>query len=287
MEALLNMFVAPAESVVKHVSLPTGVTLEYVEQGDRGGVPVLLLHGVTDSWRSFEPALPHLPDSLRAIAISLRGHGGSSRPATGYRFVNFAADVRAFLDALEIPAAVLAGHSMSSYVALRVAIDAPERTLGLALMGAFFDMGANAAVRDLWNSPIATLADPVDAAFVEDFQRSTIARPVAPGVVETAVAESLKVPAAVWRATFAEFLESDFSSELHRVQAPTVVMYGQRDAICPCADQAALVAGIGNAQLLVYAGGGHAFHWEEPARFAADLAGFARRAGAGAARASA
>ena len=43
------------------VRLATGVELPYVEQGDPDGVPVLLLHGVTDSLRSWEPMLPHLP----------------------------------------------------------------------------------------------------------------------------------------------------------------------------------------------------------------------------------
>ena len=55
----------PAEAqpidTIKSVALPTGVTLPYVEQGDSTGVPVVLLHGGTDSWRSFQPVLPYLP----------------------------------------------------------------------------------------------------------------------------------------------------------------------------------------------------------------------------------
>ena len=51
--------------------------------GGRGGVPVVMLHGVTDSWRSFEPVLPHLPDDIRAIAVTLRGHGDAPKPESG------------------------------------------------------------------------------------------------------------------------------------------------------------------------------------------------------------
>jgi non-heme chloroperoxidase len=40
--------------VEKHITLPSGVGLEYVEQGRPEGIPVVFLHGVTDSWRSFE-----------------------------------------------------------------------------------------------------------------------------------------------------------------------------------------------------------------------------------------
>ena len=42
----------------KSVELRTGGKLTYVEQGDPSGIPVLLLHGITDSWRSFEDVLP-------------------------------------------------------------------------------------------------------------------------------------------------------------------------------------------------------------------------------------
>jgi pimeloyl-ACP methyl ester carboxylesterase len=69
---------------VKSAALSTGVTLPYVEQGDPAGTPVVLLHGITDSWRSFEPVLPYLPDSIRAFALTQRGHGDADRPAAAY-----------------------------------------------------------------------------------------------------------------------------------------------------------------------------------------------------------
>ena len=56
------------------------VRLPYVEQGDPDGTPVLLLHGITDSQRSWEPVLPLLPESIRAIAVTMRGHGDAERP---------------------------------------------------------------------------------------------------------------------------------------------------------------------------------------------------------------
>ncbi|MEO7221945.1 MAG: alpha/beta fold hydrolase, partial [Devosia sp.] len=67
------------------VSLPSGVTLTYVDQGDREAPVVVLLHGLTDSWRSFERVLRHMPASVRAVAVSQRGHGDSDKPEGGYR----------------------------------------------------------------------------------------------------------------------------------------------------------------------------------------------------------
>jgi non-heme chloroperoxidase len=50
--------------------------------------------------------------------------------------------------------------------------------------------------------------------------------------------------------------------------------WGDQDAYCPRSDQETLRTAIVGLRLLVYPGAGHAFHWEEPARFAADLVVF-------------
>ena len=269
--------VAPEALVTKSVKLRTGVVLQYVEQGDPSGLPIILLHGVTDSWRSFDGVLPHLPASIRALAVSLRGHGDSSRPETGYRFVDFSEDVQSFLDALDIRAAVIIGHSMGSYVAQRFALDCPDRTLGLVLMGAFPRLRGNVSVRELWDSVVSTLTDPVDPVFVLEFQKSTLARPIPPASLELFVRESLKVPARVWRATFGEFLRADFSNELHTITAPTLIVWGDQDAFFSRSDQDALHDAIPGSRRLIYPGAGHAFHWEDPARFAFDLVSFTTR----------
>ena len=122
---------------IKSVELLGRARLAYAEQGDPLGIPVLLLHGATDSWRSFERVLPHLPDSIRAIAVTQRGHGESSRPEGGYRTSDFAADLVALMDALDLETAVIAGHCMGGSVAQRFALDYPERTQGLVSLGPF------------------------------------------------------------------------------------------------------------------------------------------------------
>lgn len=122
--------------LLKSVELPNRVMLPYAEQGAAEGLPVVLLHGFADSWRSFDLVLPHLPRSIHAFALTQRGHGDASRPATGYGVRDFAADVALFQDAMHLPAAVIVGHSMGSAVALRYAIDRPEQTLAVVLVGA-------------------------------------------------------------------------------------------------------------------------------------------------------
>jgi pimeloyl-ACP methyl ester carboxylesterase len=260
--------------VIKSVELPNKVTLQYVEQGSLSGTPVLLLHGVTDSCHSFDLALPHLPESIHAFALSQRGHGDSSRPEAGYRFHDLAADVAAFMDALHIDAAFIVGHSMGSGVAQRFAIDHPERILGLVFIGSFARLPEHPGVQELWDSAISTLTDPVDPKIVHDFQQSTIVRPVPPAFYETVVQESLKLPARVWRELFGGFLQDDFLGELHKIKAPTLIFWGDQDAFCSRADQDELTSAIAGSRLAVYEGTGHALHWEEPDRFASDLVAF-------------
>jgi non-heme chloroperoxidase len=269
--------------IVRQIQLPGRLRLEFAEQGDRSGIPVIALHGVTDSWRSFEPLLPHLPSQLRLIALSQRGHGDSDKPAAGYRPADFADDVAAFMDAMEVERAVLLGHSMGSVNAMRFAIDHPSRVAGLVLAGTMPWFGRPPELLAFHRGEIVPLADPVPEAFARAFQESTLARPIAATTLDRFVAESLKVPAYVWRAAFAGFIEDDFSARLREIEVPALVLWGRHDAICSAADQHMMLDLVRTARLVEYPDAGHALHWEEPERFARDLSRFVASLAVGAA----
>ncbi|MCU0522788.1 MAG: alpha/beta fold hydrolase, partial [Anaerolineae bacterium] len=71
----------------------SGLRMPYLEQGDPLGVPLVLVHAVGDSQRIFERLLDQLPRTIHAFAPTLRGHGDASRPTSGYRSSDFAADL--------------------------------------------------------------------------------------------------------------------------------------------------------------------------------------------------
>lgn len=263
------------EPTLRFVRLSTGVRLEYAVQGDPDGLPVVMLHGITDSWRSFQPVLPHLPASLRVYAPSQRGHGESDRPGR-YRTRDFAADAAAFIDALCPQGALVVGHSMGSANAMRLGIDRPAQVHGLLLAAAFATFRHNDGLPAFYRDTIVPLRDPIDPAFVAEWQRSTLARPIDEGFFDTVVRESLKIPAVVWRDAFAALLEDDFAGELQRIARPTLLVRGEADAFVPHADQERILAAVAGSALRTYAGAGHGLHWEEPARFADDVARFAR-----------
>jgi non-heme chloroperoxidase len=193
---------------------------------------------------------------------------------TGYYPQDFAADLAAFMDTLKLGPAVVVGHSMGSSIAQRFALDYPDRTLGLVLMGSCTTVRGNPVATELWDAVVSTLTDPIDPGFVLEFQRSTLARPVPQTLLDTVVQESLKVPARVWKAALAALLDTDFSGELGKITAPTLIVWGDQDAFFLRREQEALAAAIAGARLVVYPDAGHGFHWEEPARFAADLVAF-------------
>lgn len=259
----------------RFVELPSGVRLEYVEHGSADGQPVIFLHGVTDSWRSFETVLPLLPASMRAFAISQRGHGESSRPESGYRFGDFAEDVRGFMDAVGLDRAVVVGHSMGASVAQRLMADHPERLTRVVLMGAFASFQGNAELNEYVRTAILPLADPISPEFAREWQSSTVAQPIAPSQLNTFVSETLKVPAHVWHQAFSGFLATpDFLNELARARVPVLLFWGDRDTYALRQDQDRLLQAIPTARLTVYEGIGHALHWEAPERVAEELGRF-------------
>jgi pimeloyl-ACP methyl ester carboxylesterase len=263
------------QPTVRTARLPSGLRLEYAEHGDPKGRPVVMLHGVTDSWRSFETVMPHLPASLRVFSVSQRGHGGSQRPQL-YRTRDFAADAAAFIEALDLGPALVVGHSMGTANALRLAIDRPELVDGLVLAGAFAGFRHNQDLVTFYRDAVVPLQDPISQDFAAEWQRSTLAHDIDPRYFDAIVRETLKVPARVWREAFAGFFDDDFATELHRVQAGTLLAWGERDAFVPRADQDLLLGGLAGSRLVVYADAGHALHWEQPSRFAADIAAFAK-----------
>ena len=257
---------------VKKIKLSTGVQLEYAEQGDPGGIPVIMLHGFTDSWQSFAPVLPYLPGSIHVFALSQRGHGNSSKKATSYKAEDFAKDVAAFIKEKHIGPAIIVGHSMGSTNAQCFAAHYPKLTRVLILVGSF--AGFDKPMIHEFKTVIDGLKDPVDSTFIVEFQKSTLTKPVSPERFQVIVEESLKVPAHVWKGVAAGWASAGYLNALQNFDKPVLIIWGDKDAYCPKEDQFLLNKALSNSTLIVYEGTGHANHWEEPERFANDLIDF-------------
>jgi non-heme chloroperoxidase len=257
--------------------LASGPRLHYAEQGDPAGEPIVLLPAYTDSWFSYSRVLPLLPPRYHAYAVDQRGHGDSDRPACCYTVEDLVADVVAFLDVVGVERATLVGHSGSTFTARRVAEIHPERTARLVLIGAPGSLGDNDAVLEL-QTAVHALEDPVPAQFARELQGGAAHVPLPEPFFERIVAESLKLPARVWRSALDGLVAFDDAADLGRIAAPTLLMWGEWDRFLPREEEDDLAVAIPGARVIVYPATGHSPNWERPEMVAADLDAFMRQA---------
>ena len=118
---------------------------------------------------------------------------------------------------------------------------------------------------------VATLDDPIDAAFVRELSEGMVAVEVPEVVMATLREENLKVPARVWRDAFDGLLAAEPPLDTGRISAPTLIVWGARDSLLPRADQEAMAAEIPGARLVIHDDVGHLPVIEAPERVAADL----------------
>jgi lipase len=121
------------ESLWKQERVPGEVELAIWRAGG-GPDPIVCLHGITAQHRAFNAAARYLEPSHGLVGVDLRGRGDSDKPESGYSLEAHAADVVRVLDHLGLQRAVLAGHSMGGFVALKTAVMFPERVRAIVLL---------------------------------------------------------------------------------------------------------------------------------------------------------
>src|SRR5215216_5458467 len=89
-----------------------GVRLHYLDWGGKGET-MLFLHGLGDTPHIFDDLAPAFTNHFRVLGLTLRGHGQSEKPDTGYDTATLVEDLCQFLDALKIERVLLVGHSFA------------------------------------------------------------------------------------------------------------------------------------------------------------------------------
>ena len=254
------------------IKVKTGITLNYVVQGDPKGPVIVLLHGAGDSWHSFDQIFPLIPSTYRVYAITMRGHGLSDHPETGFSRDDFAADILDFMDQLNLHHVTLAGHSLGSSVAQTVAEKDTGRLSRLVLIGSG-PPRKRVANPNSATSAFADMKDPVPYTLARDFQSETIYGPVPAWFYEKLVDEAELVPAATWRG-LGSAQNNETLDDLKRIRVPTLVVWGDHDVYNNKENEDLLVKTIPDATFKVYPETGHALHWEQPVKFTKDMLDF-------------
>lgn len=250
-------------SLKKEVRLPSGLRMAYVELGDPQGEPLLLLHGYTDSSRTWSLIVPYLGD-YRLLIPDQRGHGASDAPACCYAMSVFADDARLFMDAMGIQRAAIAGHSMGSMVAITMAAEYPDRVSKVVLIGST----ALAPVKRgdwLWSNS-QSLRFPVDrkAQFYRDWHPGNQPTPVDQAFAEAAVEEVFATAPHVWKAVIRELADVPIGRHTADIRAPVLILSGGRDSLFPAEHHESLLKAFPGAEAHVFAELGHNPLWERP-----------------------
>lgn len=260
-------------SLKKEVRLANGIKLAYVDAGNPNGEPLLLLHGFTDSSRSFSPMVPQL-SRYRLLIPDQRGHGASDAPECCYGSAQFAYDARLFLDALKIERAAVAGHSLGSMIAISLAADHPNRVSKIVLIGSTALVPVKRG--DWLYDNVAAMTGPLDpeTQFARDWHPANQPTPVDAAFADAVNADLYRIPVHVWHGVMRELAEVPVGRHAPDVKAPVLVLSGGKDPLFPAAHHHSLLKAFPQAKAQVFSDLGHNPNWERPQDVAAVIAAF-------------
>jgi pimeloyl-ACP methyl ester carboxylesterase len=208
------------------------------------GHPVLLIHGLAASARWWARNVPALARCCRVYAVDLPGFGRSR----AQRFVlrEAAGLLVRWMDALGLARASVVGHSMGGFIGAHLAAQFPERVERLVLVDAAALPLDRPSRRDAWRMLRGLRHLPLSLVprFGLDLLR-----------------------AGPWTTVDAlrQLLRADIRAALARIEAPTLILWGERDATLPLAVGRRLLEHLPQATFLVIGGAGHCPMWERPA----------------------
>jgi 3-oxoadipate enol-lactonase len=247
-----------------------GIRLAYDRRGK--GTPLVLLHGYPLDHHLWDEVVPLLQDQFDVILPDLRGFGGSSTVDSFYTMEDIASDIAGLLDFLDIPTAVIVGHSMGGYVALAFARLYPERVIGLGLVSSQVLSDTPAKREDRFKTA-AEVADKGTASVVEamtpKFTSDTRLQEYARSSMER------QQPAAYIGALKAMGERVDSTPLLSTMDYPVVIVHGDADNLIPIDRAREIQAALPGAYLVEISGAGHMPMMEAAEKTAVALRHFA------------
>lgn len=263
-----------------------GVKLHVREWGQPGGIPLLLIHGWSQSllcWTKQHEG--ELQDQFRVVAVDLRGHGMSEAPLEAEQYVDgdkWADDVAAIINQLTFDKPILVGWSYGGFVISDyVRKHGQNNIAGINFVGAAVVLGEKASPfvgpGFQENVPAACEADlPTNIAAIRRFLRALVAEPMSADDFEVTLGFNMVVHPQV--RAFLIQRELDFVPILESIEVPVLVTHGRSDTLVLPAMADLIREHCKTAQASWYDGVGHAPFLEEPERFNRELARFARKA---------
>jgi 2-succinyl-6-hydroxy-2,4-cyclohexadiene-1-carboxylate synthase len=237
----------------------------------RGPDRLTLVHGFTQTLRSWDRLTDTLAETFQVVRVDLPGHGGSSGVE-----LDFAGTAAAIGDAGGL--ATYVGYSMGGRLCLRLALDQPELVRTLVLVGASPGLadGEQRAARRVADERLAAeIERDGTAAFLSRWLAQPMFSTLEPRPED--LAARLENPPDGLAAALRRLgtgVQEPLWDRLHELEMPVLLVTGQDDTrFARVAEEMAEAIGD-NAQVVALAGAGHAAHLERPASFCRLLAAF-------------
>lgn len=255
------------------VSLSTGIRMAYCFCGPEDGVPVILIHGVTDGRVSWAQAAPMLAErGYRVYVPEYRGNGRTDRPDPGpggYTVETHRDDLLAFMDAAGITGAHIVGHSLGSLIAQLLNVKAPKRVLSTALIESTVCCVDNAALRWAQDGDgkeyLGVHGYDAEQAMPDSFLRSwTENNNERTDFQQATLAHVRQMPYPVWSWLITGLNAFDNRKNIGQVTGRVLVIWGTKDTIFNVTDQERLRRGLTGCTAVyrVIEGGSHNVHWD-------------------------
>jgi non-heme chloroperoxidase len=258
------------------LDLPTGATLACTDTGS--GRPVLLLHGVCMSRKFFERNIEPLAGRHRVIALDFRGHGESPSVEGGHTVAQYARDVRAVIEMLDLRDAVLVGWSMGSMVLWDYLgqFAGDPRLAGAVVVS----QGPSDLTQPGWPYGIADLAGlraylqlaqddfaGFFAGFVPEMFKNEPTKTEQAGFVKAISAVGANAGSVI----LVNQTLQDYRDLIPRFTVPHLLVWGRDEKVGKLAAADWLHRELPSSELHVFAESGHCPMWEEPEKFNALL----------------
>jgi pimeloyl-ACP methyl ester carboxylesterase len=270
------------------VAVSDGTRINVLESGS--GKPLVLVPGWSQAAEQFKHQLEGLSGRYRVLALDMRGHGDSDKPAFGYRIQRLAKDVYDVLAALDVQDATILGHSMgcsvlwcywdlfgSARLSKFVFCDEPALlTSNPAWSAQEAEQAGAIFTPETVTATANALAGPEGVATTNGFIGGMVTKAMAPATLQWMIDCNLKFPRAHAATLLYNHCHQDWRDVMSRITLPTLCI-GGRVSLVPWKSVAWIASQIKGARLEIFEeaeGGQHFMFVENPAKFNALLTEF-------------
>jgi pimeloyl-ACP methyl ester carboxylesterase len=248
--------------------MPSAADLYYYAYpaGQNDTIPVVLIHGAGGTHLFWPVEVRRLP-GYRILALDLPGHGKSGG-CCQQSIQAYASQVTGWMDAIGLRQAVWVGHSMGAAICLALAIQFPERVLGIGLVGGGASLPVRSDILEYAASP-RTLRKAIEILVSLGFSASANSR-----LVELAGQRMLETRPSVFYGDLLACNSFDVTEQLREIRRPCLVLCGSEDQLTPPRKAQFLASTIRRARLRTIPEAGHMVMLEQPQAVAEALVDF-------------